>query len=166
MGFSAFTAYSYLPEYLGRKMEKHLFKTFGKEIHFDEMSLNDSVRFNHQLYTVSNRDSLTGYAMISRALGCRIGGCEKPQEDSLAFEQFYYMTAFNRDRSIKRVRILEYSSNYGYQVANKGWLRQFENDRHFKVDQNIDGITGATISVKSLIKGVNQQIRIVDTIEK
>lgn len=164
IGLMAFTSYSYLPEYLGRKMEKQVFKVFGKEVNFEAIPLHDSVQFNHQLYAVHQQDSITGYAMISRALGCKLGGCDKPTEDSLAFEQFYYMTAFNSDHSIRRVRILEYTSNHGYQIANKGWLRQFEKGDRFEVGKNIDGISGATISVKSITKGVNCQKRIISTL--
>jgi Na+-translocating ferredoxin:NAD+ oxidoreductase RnfG subunit len=57
--------------------------------------------------------------------------------------------------------VLEYTSDHGYQIANKGWLKQFEKGTSFSVGENIDAISGATISVKSITAGVNEQLRII-----
>ena len=163
---SAFNSLNYLPEHLGKKVEKNVYKLFGKTSSYSLLPLDDTTRLNHDLFAIHLADSLTGYAMVSRALGCRIGGCDKPDPtDTVAFEEFYYMTSFNPDKTIKQVRILEYTSNYGYQIANKGWLKQFTKARAFEVGRNIDGISGATISVESITKGVNQQIAIIDRLK-
>lgn len=153
--------FSYLPDYLSKKMHKQLTKIFTKDIAYLEIPIIDTAMINHQLFKVINGDSLIGYSMISRANGCRIGGCDKPTGDSLSFEQFFFMTAFDKNNQIKKVRILEYTANHGYQIANKGWLKQFEKGDSFEVGKNIDGITGATISVKSITRGVNNQIKVL-----
>lgn len=158
---TAWGAYSYIPTYLAGKMNKHLKKTYGVEVTTTELDIPDSLTMNHQLFAVNSSDTLVGYAMITRALGCRLGGCDKPNSGDEGFEQFFFMTAFDLDRNIRRVRILEYTSNYGYQIANKGWLRQFERDEHFEVNKNVDGISGATVSVQSITKAVNQQVGII-----
>jgi len=160
----AFGGFSLVPEYLSRKMEKQVQKTFGKEVVCNAIELPDSLAGDHKLFKISGSDSTYGYALISRALGCKVGGCDKPNDeskDATSFEQFFYMTAFNNGCCVKRVRVLEYSSNHGYQIANRGWLKQFEKDTTYTVGQNIDGISGATISVNSITKGVNQQVRII-----
>lgn len=161
---TAFT-YSYLPEYLATKMNRQLAKTFGKKSSFVELSLPDSLRVNHSFFSISQADSSVGYAIISRALGCQIGGCESPSNQQ-AFEQFYFVSAFDLNKKIICVRVLEYTSDHGYQIANKGWLKQFEKDNHFEVGKNIDGISGATISVKSITQGVNKQLDIINQIKK
>ena len=160
-GFTLAASYSYLPSYLSHKMSKQLNKLFDQEVLIRELSMNYTLALNHQLYEVYSADTLAGYSMITRALGCKIGGCDKPSEDSISFEQFYFFTAFDKDKNIKKVRVLEYTSDHGYQIANKGWLKQFEKGRSFSVGENIDAISGATISVKSITAGVNEQLRII-----
>ena len=142
-------------------MQKHLGKIFGTTVQITEVELADSIAINHQIFKLKANDSLVGYSIISRALGCQIGGCDKPSNDSIAFEQFYFMTAFDAHKNIKKVRVLEYTSDHGYQIANKGWLKQFEKNQNFEVGKNIDGISGATISVKSITKEVNHQITLL-----
>ena len=142
-------------------MQKHIGKIFKTELTCSEIEIADSLAINHQIFKLQQQDSIIGYSIISRALGCQIGGCDKPSTDSIAFEQFYFMTAFDAAKKIKKVRILEYTSDHGYQIANKGWLKQFENGERFEVGKNIDAISGATISVKSITKEVNNQLRIL-----
>lgn len=162
-GFTLAASYSYLPSYLSHKMSKQLNKLFDKDVLVRELSINDTLTLNHQLYEVYSADTLAGYSIITRALGCKIGGCDKPSKDSISFEQFYFFTAFDKDKNIKKVRVLEYTSDHGYQIANKGWLKQFEKGKSFSVGENIDAISGATISVKSITKAVNEQIGILES---
>ena len=162
---TAFT-YSYLPEYLAVKMSRQLSRTFGKKSVFVEQKLPDTLSINHSFFKIVENDSVSGYAIISRALGCQIGGCETPNATEQAFEQFYFVTAFDKNKNIKCVRVLEYTSDHGYQIANKGWLKQFENGNNFKVGTNVDGISGATISVNSITEGVNKQLQIMDKVNK
>jgi hypothetical protein len=162
---SAFT-YSFLPDYLANKMSRQLSKTFGKKTEFVEQKLTDTLNINHSLFKISQSDTIAGYAIISRALGCQIGGCETPTVSQQSFEQFYFVTVFDKKKNIKCVRVLEYTSDHGYQIANKGWLKQFEKGSHFKVGTNVDGISGATISVNSITEGVNKQLQIMNTLKK
>lgn len=143
-------------------MNRHLTKIFGKETNYKEVPIADSLAIDHQIFEVYTADTVSGYSIITRALGCKIGGCDKPSRDTIAFEQFFFLTAFDKQKNIKKVRVLEYTSDHGYQIANKGWLKQFEQEKSFTVGQNIDGISGATISVKSITKGVNDQIAILE----
>ena len=160
---TAVATYSYLPDYLTKKMNRHLTKIFGKEINYKEVSIADSLAMDHQIFEIYTADTISGYSIITRALGCKIGGCDKPSTDTISFEQFFFLTAFDKQKNIKKVRVLEYTSDHGYQIANKGWLKQFEKSKSFTVGENIDGISGATISVKSITKGVNDQMNIITT---
>lgn len=159
---STLATYSYLPDYLSKKMRHHLTKVFGKNISYEEVSMNDGVSVNNQVFLIKDTDSISGYSIITRALGCKLGGCDKPPKDSIAFEHFYFLTAFDKNKRIKKVRVLEYTGDHGYQVANKGWLKQFEDDKHFEVGKNIDGISGATVSVKSITSSINLQVDIIE----
>jgi Na+-translocating ferredoxin:NAD+ oxidoreductase RnfG subunit len=160
---SSVANYSYLPDYLTKKMSRQLTKIFGKEMKYQEVAIGDSLAINHQIFEVKTNDNLSGYSMITRALGCQTGGCDKPNKDTISFEEFFFLTAFDKQKNIKKVRVLEYTSDHGYQIANKGWLKQFERDSPFEVGRNIDGISGATISVKSITKAVNEQIGILES---
>jgi len=164
IAIGSLATYSFLPDYLTKKMSRHLSKVFGKQVVYEEMEISDTLCIDHQLFRVSSDDTLSGYSLISKALGCKLGGCDKPRTDTIAFEEFYFMTAFDKSRKIKKVRVLEYTSEHGYQIANKGWLRQFEKDTFFTVGENIDGISGATISVKSITKGVNDQTKLLESV--
>ena len=75
------------------------------------------------------------------------------------------MTAFNRQKEIQQVRVLEYTANHGYEIASKSWLKQFVKNEKFEVGKNVDGISGATISVNSITKNVNAQQSIIETID-
>lgn len=154
--------YSFLPDYLSGKMNKQLRKIYSKNIISQELPLIDTVIINHQLFKVQENDSFVGYSMISRAMGCKVGGCDKPKKEDAIFEEFYFMTAFDTQRKVKKVRVLEYTSNHGYQIANRGWLKQFEGQDSVGLGYNIDGISGATISVKSIINSVNNQIHLLE----
>ena len=153
--------FSYFPQHVCKKMDKTVRKTFGKECQYFSIETPDSLKLNHEVYKVIDGDTVEGYAIVTRALGCQLGGCDKPKKDTIAFEQFFFMTAFDHQKRIKKVRILEYTSNHGYEVANKGWLKQFVSEEEFEVGKNIDGISGATISVKSITKNVNLQRQII-----
>ena len=126
------------------------------------LALDDSLDIDHQVFEISKADTIAGYSVISRALGCQLNGCDKPNSKNAAFEQFFFMTAFDKNKRINKVRVLSYASDHGYEIASKSWLKQFEGGSNFKVGENIDGISGATISVKSITKGVNTQVRILN----
>lgn len=157
--------YSYFPHHVSKKMDKQVRKAFGKEVVYNAIAPPDSLRVNHEIYQVQDQDSVAGYVMVTRALGCRIGGCNKPKTDSFAFEQFFFMTAFDASKQIKQVRILEYTSNHGYEIANKSWLKQFIKSDQFEVGVNIDGISGATISVVSLTNNINTQLDVIQSLK-
>lgn len=150
-----------IPGYLIQKMEKQVLRMCGRQATTTPVTMPDSVETDHLLYAVKNGDSLQGFIMISRALGCSREGCDKPGAGG-GFEEFFYMTLFSPQRQIKKVNILEYTGDYGYQIANKGWLKQFENGQNFEVGRNVDGISGATISVKSITAGVNRQLSLIN----
>lgn len=78
----------------------------------------------------------------------------------LAFDQapskahkFEYYIIFNTKCEILRVEVLNYNENYGAEICNKRWLKQFHkiNTSSFlEYNTTVDGISGATISVQSI----------------
>ena len=73
------------------------------------------------------------------------------------FEDFDFMVLFDKDKTIKLVKILVYRENYGGEIGGKRWLRQFIGWEEPK--PLIDGISGATISVHSLKTSINTLLK-------
>lgn len=73
------------------------------------------------------------------------------------FENFDYMVIVNPSFEIMNVKILKYRSEYGYEISNKGWLRQFygKKTEPFIYRENIDALAGATYSARSLTEDLN-----------
>ena len=73
------------------------------------------------------------------------------------FENYDYMIIINPENEIIDIKILKYRSEYGYEISNKGWLKQFYNKpgTRFEYRKNIDALSGATFSAQSLVNDIN-----------
>ena len=74
----------------------------------------------------------------------------------IGYTECTYSIITDENFVIKNVRVLEFYSEYGYQITNKKWLKQFIglDGQNLEYNNEIDAISGATISVKSLIDDV------------
>ncbi len=81
------------------------------------------------------------------------------------YEFFDYMVIINQNTEIVDIKILKYRSEYGYEITNKSWLRQFYNKQgvSFEYRKNIDTLSGATFSAQSLVNDIN---KILDKLKK
>lgn len=71
---------------------------------------------------------------------------------------FDYVVLFNPDLSVKKSKILIYREDYGRQVGSQRWLKQFigkKSGQKLAYGEDIDGISGATISAKSMTLAVS-----------
>ncbi|MCF6270216.1 MAG: FMN-binding protein [Melioribacteraceae bacterium] len=76
-----------------------------------------------------------------------------------------FLTIFSLDGSIYSNHVVKYREERGGQIANKKWNKQFVG-MDTKSDVNkVDAISGATISVNSIKKGVRKLILLYETIE-
>ena len=69
------------------------------------------------------------------------------------FHKFEYYIVFNNKGDLLKIEVLNYNENYGAEICNKRWLKQFQkiNTSSFLTYNNsIDGISGATLSVQSI----------------
>jgi Na+-translocating ferredoxin:NAD+ oxidoreductase RnfG subunit len=110
------------------------------------------------------------YIYVGRVSTCRAGGCSSPGMGSSAgnSEFFDYFVVFDAQKEIERVRIYNYQATHGYEVAARGWLRQFngyDGSADLKLNRNIDGITGATISAESIKRDVERISGILQSID-
>jgi len=103
--------------------------------------------YRDELYywTIFNNDTTIAYALMDNVLGKSM--------------PITFLVILNNEGNLLATELIKYREAYGGEVGNKNWLAQFThfNDTtDFKVGKNIDGISGATISVNSLSKGIQK----------
>ena len=65
--------------------------------------------------------------------------------------------------------MIKYREAYGGEVGSKAWLNQFiayTDSSKYKIGDDISGITGATISVHSVTKGIRKLTYLIKEIIK
>ncbi len=73
-------------------------------------------------------------------------------------DEFDFVVIFDREMIIKKIKILAYREDYGGEISSKRWLRQFDGlntKTVLKFGSDIKGISGATISARSMTYAVN-----------
>lgn len=143
-----------------RKVEKLTSKIWDDQVvELEKMEVPDSLRGEvNELYAVkSENGEVLGYACDATAFGCKVGGCAAPSNPNVqSYETFDYIVIYNTDFEIKKVDISNYGGQYGYEICRAKWLKQFEGSTNdFKLNDNIDGISGATVSAQFLIDDLN-----------
>lgn len=148
-----------------RVVEMRINKTLDQYFKYEEyhkapLYISDSFaeKRNSQFFSVENKDSSKRiYLVITIANSCRIGGCDVEHKDGDQFEQFYIMSIFDSQAKLLNLKTIDYQSEYGYEITSGWWLKQFEKNwgKIFEYNKNIDAISGATVSVKSMIKEMN-----------
>ena len=96
-------------------------------------------------WNISNNDTTIAYAFLDNVLGKAM--------------PITFLVIINLDGFILAAEVIKYREAYGGEVGNKNWLAQFthfSDTSDFKLGKNIDGISGATISVNSLTKGIQK----------
>ena len=74
-------------------------------------------------------------------------------------DTFTYLIIFKPDGIIEKVSVLLYRENYGGEIASKRFLKQFAGKSgglNMVYSQDIDGISGATISVQAITRSVRE----------
>ena len=138
--------------------EQHLFNLYPKntDISMHILKLDKQMKkqvenqvkqrfYRDKLYywTISQSDTTITYAFLDNVIG-----------NSMPIT---FMVILNIDGDIINANVIKYREAYGGEVGNKGWLRQFinlNNNSGYNIGKDIDGISGATISVKSMSKGI------------
>ena len=128
-----------LPEEVKSQAEKQVQQKFFKSYIF--------------LWNICHGDSLAGYAVLDNTYGKSL--------------PITFLVIFSPVGKILRTDIIRYREPYGGAIASRRWLDQFIDKSvkdDFRVDQNIDSISGATISVKSVTKAIYKLTYIIERI--
>lgn len=97
------------------------------------------------LYKAYNGKTLLGYAFEDTVIG--------------KWGPIHYLVSLHKDGSIAEVVILDYEEIRGRPVAKKRFLRQYRGktkDDPLRIRRDINGVTGATITSRSLTDGVRK----------
>ena len=151
--------YAYSPKTL-KKTEKQTRKHFKEAtslIGFMPKHQNTQASNSSFFYIKNTQQTLLGMAIITTANGCVVGGCSISNTNETRFEQFDILSIYNREKELKSLVVLDYPGEHGFEISAKWWLKQFlgSSSAKHKYRENIDAISGATISAQSVIKEVN-----------
>lgn len=97
------------------------------------------------IYKLTSLENLKGYMYLAKARS--------------KFDNFDFMVLFNADMTILASSVLVYREDYGGEIASKRWLKQFDNKSNggqMEFGDDIQGISGATISCRSMTEGVKR----------
>ena len=146
------------PQEIKEEVRDIITNTFNKDVQFDyekyiipdslKMKVENTTRqkfFSESVYILKifDEEILSGVAFLDNVYG---------KEMPITF-----LVIFNDSGKIILADIVKYRELYGGAVQNENWTAQFrkkDSNSGYKVGTDIDGITGATISVKSVTNGI------------
>lgn len=104
------------------------------------------------IYTwkITIADSLVGYAYLDNVKG---------KSQPITFVVFY-----DSDGAVVGSHIIKYREPIGGEVSHKSWLNQFSGksqDSMYVVGKDIDAISGATISVNAVTRGIHRSSYVI-----
>jgi len=140
---------------LSIRYQKKIDKCIAKSLEISKFDLNRIKYDNGELYKIESGNKVKGILLISEVASCNLGGC--PAYDKIknakASEYFDLMVIMDPSKQIKEVRILDYFSDYGYEVTSRSYLKKFRGKEiclFSSQNDGIDVVSGATVSSYAL----------------
>jgi Na+-translocating ferredoxin:NAD+ oxidoreductase RnfG subunit len=103
------------------------------------------------VWRICQGDSIAGIAILDNTYGKSL--------------PITFLVIIHPTGKIRRIDIIRYREPYGGAIGSRRWLDQFigksAND-NFKIDEEIDSISGATISVQSVTKAIHKLLIMID----
>lgn len=121
------------------QLPKDIAKSLGKDV----------------IYKINENKEFRGYAYVGSA----------PSKE----RNFDYLILFNPDLTIKLGKVLIYRESHGREIGAARWLDQFVGmnpSSTVKFDDNIDSISGATISARSMTRAVGKVLKVMGALDK
>ena len=165
---------THYPEKYDKLINKEITKLFGKtEIVKNQLDIPDTLSFSddNSMYHLKINDSIVGIMAINKVNACKVNGCSKPDPFYAGrYDHFYYFVVFDTNYSILKIKVLDYQSDYGYEICSKSWLTQFIGQKGCKLSygNEIDAISGATVSGNAIVTDVQlicELIKKMDNLE-
>jgi len=102
------------------------------------------------IWEIFQKDSLVGLAYLDNVKG---------KSQPITYAVFY-----DANGSVVNSHIIRYREPIGGEVANRYWLKQFlgkSSKSDYQLGEEIDGISGATISVNAVTRGIHRSTFVV-----
>ncbi len=153
-----------IPEKILKKADKVIAKFYEAENFTKEfIEISSKINFetpsdfsDNNLFKIISEGKLLGYGYIGSA-------------DSKTAE-FDYLVLFDKDFIITKSKVLIYREEYGGEIGSKRWLKQFigksSTSEELIYGETIVPISGATISVRSMTKAINNLLKSLGEIQK
>ncbi|RMA58041.1 FMN-binding protein [Ulvibacter antarcticus] len=153
-----------IPEKIVKKADKEIAKFYELET-FEKSAIDISEAANKattsefgdgNLFKISSNGKSLGYGYIGNA----------PSKTAT----FDYLVLFDTDFIITKSKVLVYREEYGGEIGSKRWLKQFigasSASEELVYNMDIIPISGATISVKSMTRAVNDLLQSIAKLQK
>lgn len=152
-----------LPKNVQKKFTKEVQKAFEVESFqinvvsiSEELNTKLPVKINSDNFcTLTSGDKFLGYAFIDQA----------PSKTA----KFDYLVIFDKDLKVVHSKVLIYREEYGGEIGSKRWLKQFigmSGSDRVNHETNIDGISGATISVRSMTNAMDDLLQTIGILQE
>lgn len=138
------------------------------EIKVDQKSLPD-IQGKYFSVESGSGGSVVKYIYVGRVNSCRIGGCCNTSNIAVDVESEYfdYFILFDSAKTVRLVDVYNYEATHGYEITAKGWLKQFigfSGKDTLLVNKDVDGISGATISVFAITEDVQVKTKLLKSV--
>lgn len=151
-----------LPPKLQKKVHKELatvFNTSDYSVHevvvTEEINASLPAKISGtNLFRIEGSGDVLGYVFLDKA----------PSKTA----EFDYMVVFNPSLEIVQSKVLIYREEYGGEIGSKRWLKQFfgkSAGERVCPKTNIDAISGATISVRSMTYAMDNLLQTIGILE-
>ena len=135
-------------------ISKHIYKITDLDKSSYDVVRQDFFKDEVNVWIIDNHaDSSKYYAILDNVIGKTM--------------PISFLSIFNEDGSVYNVSVIKYREQYGGQIKSKRWLKKFENytdTSDYTIGRNISAISGATISVHSISKGIHKLSIIINSI--
>jgi len=147
-----------LPQFILKKIQKEVAKQYPASDDLEtlvpalETEWTSPFLLKGRFFKINSDDTSLGYAFY---------GVAPSRTDT-----FDYLLILDKNFILKKSKILVYREDYGGEIASKRWLAQFYDQplaTQFKTGDNISGISGATISVRSMTQSINTVFDYIET---
>ncbi len=136
-------------------------------------SSNNQYEFKGKFFKMAENGiaSEVKYVYVGRVNSCRAGGCSNSgisTQQNLDSEYFDYFIFFDSAKTVELIEVYNYQASHGYEITAKGWLKQFigfAGKDTLIVSKDIDGITGATVSVYAITEDVQAKTRLLKSMD-
>jgi Na+-translocating ferredoxin:NAD+ oxidoreductase RnfG subunit len=151
-----------IPKNLQKKVSKEIKTTYNiEEYTLTNVKVSDKLNSSlatkisdDNFYKITSANKVLGYVFLDRA----------PSKTA----EFDYLILLDVSGTIKKANVLIYREEYGGEIGSTRWLRKFigkTTQDNLEYKNNIDAISGATISVRSMINATNNVLKTVKVLK-